>query len=154
MVVLLPRKHDGLPDLEKQLTATNLNGWMKGMNRACEVSLHLPKFKSESRFQLADKMKNLGMPLAFDSKLADLRGMALLADHENLFISKVIHQSFVEVNEEGTEAAAATAVEMAYNNSYRKPQPSKIFRADHPFLYLIRDTKTGNILFLGRYAGP
>jgi serpin B len=150
MVVLLPKKHDGMPALEKQLSAKELEAWIKKMG-ATTVNLALPKFKSENRIQLADVLaKKMGMALAFDPQKADLLGMATLPPGDILFISKVIHQSFVEVNEEGTIAAAATAVVVKVDPSEKK---ELVFRADHPFIYLIRDTKTGNILFLGRYAG-
>jgi serpin B len=145
MVVLLPRKHDGLPMLEKELTTANLDGWLKKMRRQ-EVQLSLPKFRSESRFQLGEQLIKMGMPKAFQDGVADFTGMN---DGESLCIAKVIHQAFVEVNEEGTEAAAATAVVMRTMSAKIHPT----FRADHPFVYLIRDTKTGNILFLGRYTG-
>jgi serpin B len=149
MVTLLPRKHDGLPALEKELTAANLDGWIKQMYRA-KVHLSLPKFRSESRFQLSDSLIKMGMPKAFGVD-ADFSGMH---DDASLCIAKVIHQSFVEVNEESTEAAAATAVVVMVAETAEIPQTPKEFRADHPFVYLIRDTKTGNILFLGRYTGP
>ena len=145
MMVLLPRKHDGLPALEKELTAAKLNGWLKGMHQG-KVQLALPKFRSESRFQLGETLIRMGMPKAFGLE-ADFSGMN---DGGGLKIAKVIHQSFVDVNEEGTEAAAATAVLMQRKSIAEHP----VFRADHPFVYLIRDTKTGNVLFLGRYTGP
>ena len=149
MVVLLPKKHDGLSALEKQLSAKELDAWIRKMGPT-RVNLAVPRFKSENRVQLADVLAGkMGMKLAFDGNKADFTGMATTTGG-NLYISKVIHQSFVEVNEEGTEAAAATAVVVSNFSSLSIP---KVFRADHPFLYLIRDTKTGNILFMGRYAG-
>lgn len=95
-------------------------------------------------------MKALGMTDAFDEIKANFRGMA----SETLFIGEVIHKAFVDVNEEGTEAAAATAVVMVTPVSDRIPVTPKVFRADHPFLFLIRDVKHGTILFLGRVANP
>jgi serpin B len=150
MVVLLPRKHDGLPELEQELTAANLEGWFKKFHKG-EVQLALPKFHTESRIPVGYWLKAMGMPLAFNKSDADFTGMASRTLDGNLYISKVIHQTFVDVDEEGTEAAAATAVAMTV---FVSEPIVHVFRADHPFVYLIRDTKTGNILFLGRYAGP
>jgi len=90
----------------------------------------------------------MGMADAFDSGRADFSGMT---GDRDLFISAVVHKGFVDVNEEGTEAAAATAVVMTRE---RMPPPAPVFRADHPFLFLIRDTKTGAILFFGRILDP
>ena len=153
MVVLLPLKHDGLPILEQKLNREQLEKWLKKLESA-RVNVWMPKFKSDNRIQLADVLAGkMGMKLAFDGNSADLTGIATITDG-NLYIAKVIHQSFVEVNEEGTEAAAATAVVINQPNSTFIPRQPKIFRADHPFVYLIRDTNSGNILFMGRYTGP
>jgi serpin B len=143
MVVLLPKNADGIADLEKHLTADQLVGWMKKLSKR-EVQVSLPKFKTTGRFQLADTLISLGMRAAFND--ADFTGMD---GERGLRISKVIHQSYVDVNEEGTEAAAATAVVVGFGTAAIHPPPP-VFRADHPFLYLIRDQKTGSILFFGR----
>ena len=102
----------------------------------------LPKFKMTSEFMLKDVLSEMGMPMAFDAAKADFSGMTTAS---KLFISDVVHKAFVDVNEEGTEAAAATAVVMEYMSL---PLPAT-FRADHPFVFLIRDNRTGSILFLG-----
>jgi serpin B len=146
MLVLLPRRKDGLADLEGSLTADRLGGWLRGL-ASREVNLGLPRFKMSGRFELAKTLIEMGMPLAF-SGAADFSGMS---DYEKLFISKIIHQAFVDVNEEGTEAAAASAVVMAKE---AEPAEPVTFRADHPFLFLLRDTRTGSILFLGRLSNP
>jgi len=151
MVILLPDKVDGLGALEKQLTGGNLGQWLAGLDRAAsgEVDLWLPKFKLETGCDLVAPCKALGINDAFDATgKADFTGMGW--KQGELWISQIKHKAYVEVNEEGTEAAAATAVEMATRAA---PQVS-VFRADHPFLFLIRDHESGSILFLGRLAAP
>jgi serpin B len=148
MVVLLPRKTDGLADLETKLTAQNLTAWIANLHPQ-EVNVFLPKFKMTSQFSLGDKLAALGMTDAFTDK-ADFSGMD---GQRDLYISAVIHKAFVDVNEEGTEAAATTAVAMRAF-AMLKPPPTPVFRADHPFLFLIRENRTGSILFLGRIADP
>ncbi len=147
MVVLLPKKTDGLGDLEKSLDAKSLQEWTGGVRKR-KVSVFLPKFKMTCKFRLKPVLASMGMPLAFDAGRADFSGMT---GSKDLYISAVIHKAFVDVNEEGTEAAAATAVVMTLRSA---PRPSPVFRADHPFLFLIRDNRTGSILFLGRVAEP
>jgi serpin B len=149
MVVILPKKVDGLRDVEKSLTPAKLKGWTTG-TRTEKVDVTLPKFKVESGFDLKETLMALGMKTAFDDKTADLTGTATA---EQLFIGAVIHKAFVEVGEEGTEAAGATAV-IEQTKDGGGPRPAIFtFRADHPFLFLIRDSRSGAILFLGRYAG-
>jgi len=150
MVVLLPRKVDGLGDLEAKLTTQTLGAWTTNMDGQ-EVHVFLPKFKTTSEFSLAETLATLGMTNAFDDR-ADFSGMD---GKKDLFIYAVIHKAFVEVNEEGTEAAAATAVVMAPTAAPPpNPRPVPAFRADHPFLFLIRDNRTGSVLFLGRITDP
>ena len=147
MVILLPKEKDGLDDLEKELTAENLTEWQKQLRKR-EVEVFLPKFKMTSQFGLADRLKKMGMPDAFNPDKADFSGMT---GEKDLHISDVIHKAFVEVNEEGTEAAAATAVTMRVTSM---PAPPPVFRADHPFMFVIQDTNTGSILFVGRIVDP
>ena len=144
MVALLPRKVDGLAALEKNLSAGKLSGWL-GKLRRVKVDTLFPKFKMTSRFDLSGKLQDLGMKKAFRD--ADFSGMD---GTRELYLSAVFHKAFVEVNEEGTEAAAATGAVVGLRSIRRGPS----FRADHPFLFLIRDKATGSILFLGRYARP
>ena len=146
MVVLLPKKADGVKDLEKELVSDNLTGWLARIHKR-EVQVFFPRFKMTSEFELAKVLGAMGMPDAFSGK-ADFSGMT---GNRDLFISAVIHKAYVEVNEEGTEAAAATGVTMKLTSI---PTPSPVFRADHPFIFLIRDNQTGSILFLGRVANP
>jgi serpin B len=143
MFVILPEKADGLSDIEKQLSPEKLGEWTSKMIN-CEVDLYLPKFKLTQSVQLDETLKAMGMPTAFSRNEADFSGISSI---EPLFISKVVHKAFIDVNEAGTEAAASTAVIGA------KGGPVD-FRADHPFLYFIRDNRTGSILFLGRVMNP
>jgi len=153
MVVLLPKRNvppgakDGLAALEASLSADKVAEWV-GKLRRREVEVALPRFKTTAEFSLGDTLVAMGMTDAFDSGRADFSGMTGTKD---LFISAVVHKAFVDVNEEGTEAAAATAVVIRPKNGGGGPPE---FRADHPFLFLIRDTRTGAILFLGRILDP
>ena len=149
MTVLLPKKADGLAAVEKGLSADSLDKLHAGMGNN-EVILTLPRFKAETKYTLNDPLQKLGMKDAFDPNAADLGGMH--TSPERLFISTVLHKAFVEVNEEGTEAAAATAVVVATASAVR-PEP-KVFKADRPFLFLIRHTPTNTVLFLGRFEKP
>ncbi len=146
MVILLPKKVDGIKDLEKELVSDNLAGWLARIHKR-EVQVFFPRFKMASEFGLAKVLSAMGMPDAFSGK-ADFSGMT---GNRDLFISAVVHKAYVDVNEEGTEAAAATGVTMKLT-SIREPLP--VFRADHPFIFLIRDNQTGSILFLGRVTNP
>jgi serpin B len=147
MIVVLPKKVDGLAALEKQVTAASFTGWI-GKLASQEVILALPRFKMTSEFSLKDVLSDLGMPTAFIPGKADLTGMN--GTGPRLFISAVVHKAFVDVNEEGTEAAAATAVIVQATSARVTP----VFRADHPFVFLIRDNRSGSVLFLGRVADP
>jgi serpin B len=149
MDVLLPRETDGLPALEAQLTPENLAGWLRQASRA-QAEVELPRFSLTEEFRLADALRQMGMPAAFDRDRADFSGMN---GKRNLAISEVIHKAFVDVNEKGTEAAAATAVTMVRTMAVL-PQKTVQFRADHPFVFLIRDRSTGSVLFLGRLVEP
>jgi serpin B len=147
MVVMLPDKNDGLPAIEARLTSETVEGWLSHLAQE-RVMVHLPRFNMTSQFALAKVLRTLGLSSAFTPGEADLSGMT---GSKELFLSTVIHKAFVDVNEEGTEAAAATAVVA------RTPGPPvevKIFRAEHPFLFLIRDNRTGSIVFLGRVMNP
>ena len=148
MLVLLPRDANSLAAFEQSLSPDKLYAWIRSL-RSREVQLWLPKFKTTSEFSLNQTLTALGMTDAFTGR-ADFSGMDGTND---LFISAVIHKAFVEVNEEGTEAAAATAVVME-TKGIHIPEEPMVFRADHPFLFLIRDNRTGSILFLGRIVDP
>jgi serpin B len=146
MILLMPKKADGLAEMEKELTAINLKKWL-GKLSDHQVQITLPKFKITAEFHLNNVLKQLGIKDAFERQRADFSGMTT---RDKLFISHVVHKAFVDVNEAGTEAAAATAVVM---DRLSLPPPG-IFNADHPFIFLIRDARTGSILFMGRVADP
>jgi serpin B len=146
MVILLPKKLDGIKELEKELVSDNLAGWLGKIHKR-EVQVFFPRFKMTSEFELARVLGAMGMPDAFSGK-ADFSGMT---GNRDLFISAVVHKAYVDVNEEGTEAAAATGVTMKLTSI---GAPPVVFRADHPFIFLIRDNLTGSILFMGRTANP
>jgi serpin B len=147
MVIFLPKKFDGLAEFEKTLTTENLSRWMGQLHKQ-KVIVSIPKFKMTSQFGLAGVLGEMGMTDAFSPDKADFSGINGKTD---LFISAVIHKAYVDVNEEGTEAAAATAVVVGITSV--QPQPP-VFRADHPFLFLIRDNHSGSILFIGRVMNP
>ncbi len=147
MLILLPRQEDGLEDLEARLAPERLSSWLSDL-RPTRVHVTFPRFEFESSFDLTGTLAAMGMPDAFDSEHADFSNMSEL----ELFIGLVMHKAFVAVDEEGTEAAAATAVMMAL--AAAPPRETIEFRADHPFLFLIRHRDTGVILFLGRLANP
>lgn len=150
MVILLPKAADGLAAMEKQIDTAKLREWLAALDasRLAKARIFLPKFKLNLRLELASDLKTLGMPTAFEAGAADFSGMD---GSRNLFIGDVIHQACVDVNEQGTEAAAATAVTV--HASAVMPAPPT-FRVDHPFLFLIRDNQTGAILFLGSVVDP
>lgn len=150
MIVVLPQKVDGLAGLEKELSPEKIEAWLAELDSTAEqdVKLHLPKFKFETGYDLVSACTNLGMKDAFIPAAADFSGMGW--PKGKLWISQIKHKAFVEVNEEGTEAAAATAVEMATKSISMDP----VFKADHPFIFIIRENSTGSVLFMGRVADP
>jgi serpin B len=149
MVVLLPTNRDGLAGLEKSLSAGNLKEWLGGIDKsgATSVMVSLPKFKTTSSFDLVENLEKMGMRSAF-GQAADFSGMT---GNRDLFISRILHKAFVEVNEEGTEAAAATS---ATGDGKDRGPEVMVFNANHPFIFLIRERQTGSILFMGRMADP
>mgnify|MGYP003604920452 CR=1 FL=1 len=150
MLVVLPRAKDGLATIESQLSTEKLTDWRAALAER-EVRVCLPKFKlTWGAARLNEPLQALGMADAFSDARADFSGMD--GQRNWLYIGLVLHKAFVEVNEEGTEAAAATAV-VAKARAVR-PTPPPEFRADHPFLFLIQEEETGAILFLGRMADP
>jgi serpin B len=148
MVIALPKKMDGLADLEKELTADNLAKW-RAKQSPHQVDVTLPKFKVTAEFKLKPTLSDMGMAIAFTGQ-ADFSG---ISKSEGLMIADVIHKAYVDVNEQGTEAAAATAVIIA-PTAAPPPKPKATFKADHPFVFLIRDNATGSILFMGRVTDP
>jgi serpin B len=150
MIVLLPEKPDGLSDLESKLTFDAWRQWTLSLQRQ-DLIVSLPRFKTTSQFEMSHTLQSMGMTAAFDPRIADFSGMTGKRD---LFISAVLHKAYVDVNEEGTEAAAATGVVMRTTAIQLPPASPIVFKADHPFAFAIRDNRNGAILFLGRIADP
>jgi len=158
MTVILPMAVDGIGALEKRLSAEELDSWTRMMEDR-EVTVTLPRFRVEKTYHLNDALAALGMGSAFEQPTgdegADFGGMSESPDPINqLSIGFVIHKAFVEVNEKGTEAAAATGLGLIGMSRSEMADFIPEFRADHPFLFLIRHRETGSLLFLGRFANP
>jgi serpin B len=152
MFVFLPKDMDGLPAFEQSLTASSARQWLSRLQPVSRVIVTFPKFKVTEQLELGSTLGAMGMPSAFARNAADFSGMT---GNRELFLSAVIHKAFIDVNEVGTEAAAATAVAMV-GMAMRAPDPTPPpeFRADHPFVFLIRDNRSGGILFMGRVSDP
>ena len=154
MNIILPKEREGLAAVENALTREQIDAWFESLNIR-EVKVYIPKFKITSQFSLSQVLKAMGMIDAFKTGLADFTGITLgRSIDERLNISEVIHKTYVDVNEEGTEAAAATAVVMTVGAAPGPQEEPPVFRADHPFLFLIRDVQSGAVLFMGRLADP
>lgn len=149
MVVLLPKKRGDLATLEQALCADELAGWERKLGDR-RVDVKLPKFEFTQSLDLGETLEKMGMPLAFDSKQADFSGMT---DAEKIWIGSVLHKAFIAVDEEGTEAAAATVVMMLGRRAPPRAKPV-VVHADHPFVFMIRHRPTGTILFMGRVTNP
>lgn len=147
MVILLPTRVDGLPELEARLDGDTLAEWLSSA-KATRVAVQLPRFEFTTPSRLQEPLRKLGMEHAFDVGQADFRGMT---GEVPLFIGAVLHKAFISLDEEGTEAAAATVMMMVGAADMGEPVS---FVADHPFLFLIRHRPTGCILFLGRVVDP
>lgn len=162
MLILLPKQGESydyetgeviinydytLEDIE--LSSEKLEEYKAEMQETGLDSIYFPKFEFDTKYTMNKYLSDLGMSTAFDMANADFSGMT---EEEQLFISAVIHQAYVKVDEKGTEAAAATAVGIMRVTSIGAP--SKIFRADHPFIFIIQEKQTGNILFVGRVVNP
>jgi serpin B len=153
MILLVTDAVDGLPALEQTLTAAELDRWIRAMKRE-RVDVSLPRFEIDPAFSISlrDTLQALGMRLAFDKVNADFTGIANPKDpRDRLFISEVFHKAVVKLDEDGTEAYADSSVFSARGAIEDPPQ---VFCADRPFLFILRDTRTGMILFMGRVADP
>jgi serpin B len=148
MVVMLPNERDGLAALEASLDAERFQDSVESLEQR-KVNLFLPKFTFRDDASLRTPLEELGMTDAFQN--ADFSGIAAGG---GLAISDVVHKTFIDVNESGTEAAGATAVIIETTSVNPNPPAIPLFRADHPFLFGLRDTHTGSLLFLGRMADP
>jgi len=150
MLLILSKEGD-LEKLEKSINTKKLSEWRCVLEKQ-RVDIYIPKFKFETKYFMSDTLKEMGMLSAFVFGVADFSGMDRTRD---LYITDVIHQAFVEVNEEGTEAAAATAAVVAEWGSAGGEAPViPVFRANHPFIFIIQQKETGNILFMGRVNNP
>jgi serpin B len=148
MLIVLPDTADGLGAIEARLDETTLSTWVNNLSR-CSVQVYLPRFTLNwGANNIVPQLQALGMRDAFEARAADFSG---IDGSRDLLISGVFHKAFVDVYEEGTEAAAATGVVVGVTSM---PPPPEIFRADHPFLFLIREKATGSILFMGRLTEP
>ncbi|XP_041824495.1 leukocyte elastase inhibitor-like [Melanotaenia boesemani] len=152
MLIFLPSETEdsitGLEKLEKELTYDNFVEWTRpDMMDEVEVQVGLPRFKMEQKYEMKNVLSGMGMVDAFDMAKSDFSGMSPVND---LVLSEVIHKAFVEVNEEGTEAAAATAAVMMLRCALRPA----MFIADHPFIFFIRHNPSMSVLFAGRYCSP
>jgi len=150
MLIILPRRHDAIHELEHRLTAEALATWL-GRLSVQDVHVSVPRFKMETSYSLTKTLSALGMPAAFQA--GGFTGMSDAPQASRLALSQVAHKAFVHVDEEGTEAAAASAI-IVRTTSMRIPPPTPVFRADRPFVFLIRDNQTGTLLFLGRVMQP
>ncbi|KZS04159.1 leukocyte elastase inhibitor isoform X2 [Daphnia magna] len=150
MFIVLPNKMDGLPELEAKLHETSLDDSNVEM-RSAKLHVSIPKFKLEADVKLKDILINMGMSDIFDEKSADFSG---ISGEKDLYVSNIFHKSFIDVNEEGSEAAAATGAVMMTRMMMLPVEPPAPFVADHPFYYFIRDNTTKMILFSGRLAQP
>jgi serpin B len=149
MVIFLPHATNGITALGKSLDYKYYQDIIEAL-QFTEVGMSIPKFKMDLQLELGSTLSRMGMPLAFSREGADFSGMT---GQRDLFISKVIHQAFINVDEKGTEAAAATVVTMELMSAPQHVEP-KIFKADHPFVFLIKDNTTGSILFMGTVMKP
>ena len=144
MLILLP-KLGTMDKLEQNLTVENLNSW-KSMMGERKIDVYIPKFKFTQKYALSKNLRQMGMPLAFSPNGdADFSGMD---GTKNLFIQQVYHKAFIDVNEEGTEAAAATGVVIGVTAIMEN------FNANHPFIFLIQEKTTGSIQFMGKVVNP
>lgn len=149
MWVLLPKERNGLAKFEKTMT-TDVVRELTARAASREVIVSMPRFKMTQEFSLSDTLKAMGMKEAFAAGQADFGGMT---DKDDLYLQAVVHKAFVDVTEEGTEAAAATGVAIGVTSMPVRQEPV-VFKADHPFVFLIRHNQTGAILFMGRLSEP
>ncbi len=146
MLVFLP-KTNGTSTLEENLTLKSLDRW-RSLLEERNVEVYLPKFTFETSYFLAGNLASMGMPtpVSMDADFSGIDG------RKDLYMTNVIHKAYVAVDEEGTEAAASTAIVMT--DTAEMPSTKTIFRADHPFIFIIQDDRTGMILFIGRVKDP
>ncbi|PZV11759.1 MAG: proteinase inhibitor I4 serpin [Pseudanabaena sp.] len=149
MEIFLPKSKSSLLEFQKQLTAKNWQEWSTKFSRK-EGLIQLPRFKMEYETSLKSALQNMGMAIAFKPDKADFRNLSTV----QAFIGDVKHKTFVEVNEEGTEAAAATSVEMKATSAMPSEEPPFQMIVDRPFFFTISDRQTGTIIFIGKIKNP
>jgi serpin B len=147
MMILLPKDRDGLESLEKSLGKEKFDSIKNSMTRQ-PLTVQMPKFEFETEYNLIEPLKNLGLRDAFDKDMADFQGIT----NEQIYLEQAKHKAFVNVNEEGTEAAAITALVARLTSG--PPDPIHEFIAEHPFMFVISEKDTGEILFIGRVMNP
>ena len=149
MEIFLPKPKSSLAEFQKQLNAKNWQDWSTKLTRK-EGLIQLPRFKMEYEISLKDALQNLGMEIAFNPEKADFRNLS----QTKAVISDVKHKTFIEVNEEGTEAAAVTSVEMRVTSAMPSEEPPFRMVVDRPFFFTISDRQTGTIIFMGAIKNP
>ena len=147
MVVLLPKDRDGIQSLEYSMDKKKFDVIIDSMTRQ-PLTVEIPKFEFETQYNLISPLQSLGLHDAFDENNADFQGIT----DEQVYLAKAVHKAFVNVNEEGTEAAAITALVARATSG--PPEPVDDFVADHPFMFIIQEKETGEILFIGRVMDP
>ena len=147
MIVLLPKDRDGIEAIEEHMDGKKFNAIKERMTRQ-SLSVEIPKFEFETKYNLKVPLQSLGLQDAFDKDNANFQGIT----KEQVYLDRAAHKAFVNVNEEGTEAAAITALVM--RNTSGPPEPVAEFVADHPFMFVIQEKNTGEILFVGRLVNP
>ena len=151
MLAILPDGRDGMSGLDSTVSTMQIEQWRQDM-RLQEVIVSVPKFTTETHYGLIEPLSNLGVVDAFNPDTADLSGIVNITSR-NLYVSKAFQDAYVDVNEEGTEAAAVTTIISKFASASPSPQPPR-FTADHPFIFIIQDDESGAILFMGRLSDP
>ncbi|MBD3213142.1 MAG: hypothetical protein GF311_11090 [Candidatus Lokiarchaeota archaeon] len=147
MIILLPKEKDGIRELQKTLSLKHINHYLEKLIKR-KVKIYLPKFKLESKYKLKKTLNKMGMTNSF-SKQANFSGIADPSNNMSPFIGEVVHKGFIDVNEKGTEAAAATMITMA-PKAIPFQQEIPVFKVDHPFLFFIWDSTTQAIIFMSQ----
>lgn len=147
MLILLPKDRDGLESVEDSMTMQKLDS-IRDIMTLQPLTVQIPKFEFETKYDLVGSLESLGVHDAFDENNADFKGMT----DEQVYLDQTVHKAFVNVNEEGTEAAAITALVVQAQSG--PPEPRHEFVADHLFMFIIQEKETGKILFIGRVMDP
>lgn len=153
MYVFLPKQESSLALFEAGLNQASWDEWLSGFGKR-EGFIGLPRFKIEDKYLLNDPLSDIGLGIAFDPARADFSRMADLTPAERLYFSRVLHKTFMDVNEEGTEAAAVTAIEFSVTSAPMSPVPPFRMIVDRPFFIAVCDSETGKILFAGHIVNP